>query len=99
MSSRSTSEFLPYPTGADFRLAGGCGGVDALGEADERHAERLQLVSQNDQVSEIAPSHSHTYDVGGGAEGGVAADETVLGGVTEGAAEGELARRLLRNRD
>lgn len=27
---------------------------DALGEADERHAERLQIIEQCDQVSEIA---------------------------------------------
>jgi hypothetical protein len=40
-----------------LQLAGGRGGVDPFGQADERYAETLQLVDQRDHVFE-APSKS-----------------------------------------
>src|SRR5712691_4280365 len=39
-------------------------------------------------------SNTHTHDVGRGAQGGVGTDETVLGGATEGAGEGEVRTRI-----
>jgi hypothetical protein len=38
------------PDDLQLKPAGGRRGVYALGQADERHAERLQLVEQRDQV-------------------------------------------------
>jgi hypothetical protein len=41
-----------------LQLAGGCGRVDALGEAHERDADGVQLLEQRDQVPQIAASRS-----------------------------------------
>ena len=37
-------------------------------------------------------NHPHAHDVGGGAEGSVCADETILGRAAEGAGENEIAQ-------
>src|SRR5215831_2131637 len=43
------------PEDVHLELADGCRRVDALGEADEGHAERLELLEQRDEVFQVPP--------------------------------------------
>ena len=39
----------------ELQSSGRRGAVDALAQADERHAQRLQVIEQRHQVPEVAP--------------------------------------------
>ena len=49
----SAFEFRDRAKDVHLQSAGGRRGVDALGEADERDAERLELLQQHDQMLQI----------------------------------------------